>query len=71
MPLFVVFMVASSLPHDRVVLRIPAPLFERAKVKAKLLDDLFRSLTNDSNHVFDIKLESEIDALELKLLRKE
>lgn len=58
----------QRLPQ-RVTFIIPAPLAERAKLKAKLHDALFQSIKNDSENILDFKLEKNIGQMELQLLK--
>lgn len=53
-----------------VTFTIPVQSIRRAKLKAKLHDDLFLSLANDERGIYDLKLEKEIADLESKLLKE-
>ena len=52
----------------RVRLTVPPQLYDRAKLTAKLTDDLIQSVKNDADHnKLDLTLEREIADLSAKL----
>lgn len=72
MPKLFALLLAASLigqdcPPSKICLRIPAPLYARAQLKARLVHDLIQSLKNDQDGIYDIPLEREITSLEVKL----
>lgn len=67
--LTMVFVIALARLPQRIVFQIPPPLSVRAKLKAQLCNDLFASVKNDSESVLDLRLEKEIEKLEIQLLK--
>ena len=65
---FVVSLIGPCLPQQ-MCLMIPIELYPRARLKARLADDLIQSVKNDADHILDIKLEEEIASLEIQLLK--